>query len=255
MAERRMFAKSIIDSDAFLDLPQSTQLLYFHLAMRADDDGFVNNPKRIARAVGCGDDDAKLLLAKQFIISFASGVIVIRHWRLHNYIQKDRYHETAYKDEKASLGIDKNNVYSVLDTGCIHDGYNLDTEVRLGKVSIGKSKVSVGECRGDVDIPPTAEIDRALQNEDEPKSKRFVKPTIEEIKAYCEQENLSIDAEHFFNYYESNGWRVGKNSMKKWKSAVKTWAHNGYSNGTKQRTAEQRQDAESRLAKLKARAI
>ena len=112
MAERRMFAKTIIDSDAFLDMPQSTQLLYFHLAMRADDDGFVNSPKTIMRVVGAKEDDLKVLFAKKFLIPFENGIVVIKHWRIHNYIQKDRYHETKYLDEKNSLYLDENNAYT-----------------------------------------------------------------------------------------------------------------------------------------------
>ena len=95
MAERRMFAKTIIDSDAFLDMPLSTQALYFHLSMRADDDGFINNPKKIQRMIGCSDDDLKLLMAKSFINAFESGIIVIKHWRLHNSICKDRCKPTV----------------------------------------------------------------------------------------------------------------------------------------------------------------
>ena len=87
MAERRMFSKTIIDSDAFLDMPLSTQSLYFHLSMRADDDGFINNPKKIQRMIGCADDDLKLLIAKNFIIPFESGIVVIKHWKIHNYIR------------------------------------------------------------------------------------------------------------------------------------------------------------------------
>ena len=98
MAERRMFAKTIIDSDAFLEMPLSTQSLYFHLSMRADDDGFVNNPKRIQKMIGASDDDLKLLIAKSFILIFESGVIVIKHWRINNYIRNDRYHETVYQE-------------------------------------------------------------------------------------------------------------------------------------------------------------
>lgn len=94
MAERRMFAKTIIDSDAFLDMPASSQMLYFHLAMRADDDGFVNNPKKIQRMIGAADDDLKLLLVKNFILAFDTGIIVIRHWKIHNYIRNDRYTPT-----------------------------------------------------------------------------------------------------------------------------------------------------------------
>lgn len=136
MAERRMFAKTIIDSDAFLDMPQSTQLLYFQLSMRADDDGFVNNPKSIMRNVGCKEDDMRVLSGKKFIIPFESGVIVIKHWKIHNYIQKDRYHETKYKQEKASLTTDENGAY----TQCIQDVSNVDTQVRLelGKDRLGE---------------------------------------------------------------------------------------------------------------------
>ena len=103
MAERRMFAKTIIDSDAFLDMPLSTQALYFHLSMRGDDEGFVNNPKKIARMLGSGDDELKVLVAKKFIILFDSGVIVIKHWKLHNYIRGDRLKDTNYLDERDML--------------------------------------------------------------------------------------------------------------------------------------------------------
>lgn len=113
MAERRMFAKTIIDSDAFLDMPLSTQSLYFHLSMRADDDGFINNPKKIQRMIGASDDDLRLLVAKRFIIPFDSGIVVIKHWRIHNYIQKDRYKETTYKEEMALLEIKENNSYTL----------------------------------------------------------------------------------------------------------------------------------------------
>ena len=131
MAERRMFAKTIIDSDAFLDMPTTTRLLYYDLSMRADDDGFINSPKKIQRMIGASDDDLKVLIAKKFIIPFESGVVVIKHWKIHNYIQKDRYKPTVYKDEMAKLEIKDNNAYS-LETNCIQNGYTLDTQVRLG---------------------------------------------------------------------------------------------------------------------------
>ena len=137
MAERRMFAKTIIDSDAFLDMPQSTQLLYFHLSMRADDDGFINNPKSIMRNCKCSEDDLKMLAAKKFIIPFQSGVVVIKHWKIHNYIAKDRYKETKYKEEKSSLALDDNNAY----TECIQDVHGLETQVRLGKDRLGKDRL------------------------------------------------------------------------------------------------------------------
>lgn len=142
MAERRMFAKTIIDSDAFLDMPISTQALYFHLSMRADDDGFINNAKKIQRMIGCSDDDLKILLSKNFVIPFESGVCVIKHWKIHNLIQKDRYKPSVYLDEKAKLSLKNNNVYT-MDTNCIHDVSSLDSQVRVGKGSLVKS--SVGE--------------------------------------------------------------------------------------------------------------
>lgn len=112
MAERRMFTQRITESDAFLDMPASSQALYFHLCMNADDDGFVSKPKSIMRSVGAKDDDIKLLSIKKFIIPFENGVIVIKHWRMHNLLRKDRYTETAYKELKETLYIDENGSYS-----------------------------------------------------------------------------------------------------------------------------------------------
>ena len=119
MAERRMFAKTIVLSDAFLDMPPSTRCLYFTLGMFADDDGFVNNPKSIMRQAGASLDDMNILIAKKFIISFESGVIVIKHWRIHNYIQKDRYKGTKYLEEKSQIETDEKGAY----TQCIQNGY------------------------------------------------------------------------------------------------------------------------------------
>lgn len=112
MAEKRMFTQKIIDSDAFLDMPLSAQALYFHLCMRADDDGFVNNPKKITRYVSASEDDLKLLMAKRFLIGFESGVIVIKHWRMHNTLKSDRYNPTDYQEEYARLTIKANKAYT-----------------------------------------------------------------------------------------------------------------------------------------------
>ena len=128
MANRRMFSLSVVDTDLFLDMPQSSQNLYFHLGMRADDDGFVSNTKKIMKMIGATDDDIKLLIAKQYIIPFDSGIIVIKHWRMNNYLRNDRYKETNYKEEKQQIIVDDNLVYQ-MDTNGIH---------RLGKDSIGK---------------------------------------------------------------------------------------------------------------------
>ena len=141
MAERRMFAKTIIDSDMFLDMPLSTQALYFHLSMRADDDGFINNPRKIQRMIGAADDDLKVLVMKRFILPFDSGVVVIKHWKIHNYIRNDRYKETVYQEEKALLELKENGAYTELSTTGIPDGipsdnqagYQMETQVRLGQ--------------------------------------------------------------------------------------------------------------------------
>ena len=133
MAERRMFAKTIIDSDAFIDMPTTARLLYYDLSMRADDDGFINSPKKICRMTGASDDDLKILVMKRFIIPFESGVVVIKHWKIHNYIRTDRYKETEYREEKAMLRLKENKAYSLSDTDGIPMVDQRETQVRLDK--------------------------------------------------------------------------------------------------------------------------
>jgi uncharacterized phage protein (TIGR02220 family) len=150
MAERRMMSKKIIDTDNFLDMPQSTQCLYFHLLLRADDDGFIQSPKSIMRITGCKDDDLKLLIAKGFVIGFETGVIVIRHWRIHNYVQSDRYSKSELPEAK-SVEL-KNKVYEVveqpinpdntcMDTKCIQNGYKMDTQIRIDKIREEENRI------------------------------------------------------------------------------------------------------------------
>ena len=205
MAERRMFTKRITESDSFLDMPSSTQMLYFHFSMNADDDGFVNNPKKIQKMCGASDDDFKLLIAKSFIILFDSGIIVIKHWKMHNYIQADRYRPTDYVEEKSMLGIKSNKAYTLdvskMDTECIQNGY-------IGKDSIGKV---------------SKDKDSKEESASEEKSKRFYPPTIDEVKQYCEERKNNIDPMAFIDFYSSKGWMIGKNRMKDWKAAVRTW--------------------------------
>ena len=141
MANRRMFAKSIIDTDYFLEMPATSQLLYFHLSIRADDDGFVASPKRILRMVGSSEDDFKMLIAKQFVIPFDSGVCVIKHWRIHNLIRADRYQGTIYTQEKSMLTESENKSYELVHQNVIPDVIPdviptvNPVKVRLGKVS------------------------------------------------------------------------------------------------------------------------
>ena len=219
MAERRMFAKTIIDSDAFLDMPITARLLYYDLSMRADDDGFVNSPRKIQRMIGASDDDLRILAARKFIIPFESGVVVIKHWRIHNYIRKDTYSETPYRAEKEQLEVDENKGYTlkvaVPSTSRQLPVDEPSTQVRIGKDRLGKDNIDIGGRK-----TPT----RAT----------FAPPSIEEVTAYCEQSGIKVDAERFIDYYESNGWMVGKNKMKSWKAAVRNWSRNDYSGRRKQ---------------------
>ena len=185
-----MFAKTVIDSDIFLDMPLSTQALYFHLSMRADDDGFVNNPKKIQRMIGCSDDDLKVLMAKRFILVFDNGVIVIKHWKMHNYIQKDRYKPTVYQDEKRKL-VTKNNKSYTLDTNCIQDGYSLDTQVRLGKDSKDKGTTPAPKKKKTPVKHKYGEYQNVLLSDEqlEKLKKEFPKDyqdRIERVSIYCE---------------------------------------------------------------------
>lgn len=126
-AERRMFAKTIIDSDAFLDMPLTAQALYMHLSMRADDDGFVNNPKRIQRMIGASVDDLELLISKSFVLRFESGVIVIKHWRINNFLRNDRYKPTVYQEEWRTLSIKENGAYTLSENVGIPNGNQTTT--------------------------------------------------------------------------------------------------------------------------------
>lgn len=140
MANKRMFSKQIIDSDAFLEMPLSTQALYFHLSMRADDDGFLNNAKQIMRLICANQNDYDLLLAKRFIIQFDDGICVIKHWRINNYLRKDRYRATIYKDEKSKLRIKENGAYTLNQNKGLPLVYQGETEALPGQPSIDKTR-------------------------------------------------------------------------------------------------------------------
>ena len=201
MARRRMMSLQIAGSDAFLDLPLTSQCLYFHLCLRADDDGFIDNYKQIMRLIGAAEDDFKLLLAKRFLLAFDNNIFVVKHWWIHNTMQKDRYHKTVYQDEYKLLKIKENQAYSFNDnkmiTECYQNDNNLITETKLNKTKLNKLN-NISVCK-------------------------FVPPTLEEVKAYCSEKGYSIDCERFIDFYTSKGWMVGKNKMKDWKASVRTW--------------------------------
>ena len=213
MAERRMFTKKITESDAFSELPATTQALYFHLCMSADDDGFSNQIRMAMFNAHADRKDLDTLIEKKFVILFEDrGVAVVKHWKMHNYIQKDRYNETKYLEEKARLILKENGVYSVvstMDTKCIQTVSKMETQVRLDKVSI--EKVSLGEVRGVKEKP------------ERENRTRFIPPTLEQVTSYCSERQNNIDPQRFIDFYESKGWMVGKNKMKDWQAAVRTW--------------------------------
>ena len=326
MAERRMFAKTIVDSDPFLDMPLSTQALYFHLSMRADDDGFINNAKKIQRMIGASDDDLRMLAAKRFIIPFESGIVVIKHWKIHNYIRGDRKKDTVYPEEMALLMEKENGAYSlkaeepVLIEAPSEETprkkayresslpYSFDYKIRqafygepcpvcgfamrgtvdeagvgsdarrpsiqhnipiskggrheLGNISVICHKCNIsmqdnetGRLNADEVILKWDEIcmtgkcqssDRQVSGECQhrlgkdrlsqdsvvevieeavppTRTKRFTPPSVDQVKEYCEERGNSVNPQRFVDYYSSNGWMVGKNKMKDWKAAVRTW--------------------------------
>lgn len=197
MAERRMFAKTIVLSDAFLDMPMSARCLYFTLGMLADDDGFVNSPRSIMRQCGASDDDMKILISKKFVIIFENGVIVIKHWRINNYLRADRYTTTKYQDEKATLSVDDQGIYhhgtpSGIPTGIPAVYHPVDeryTQVRLckdrlDKVSLEQDRIVKGECEGGTQPPtPTAPAEQPPMLTAEQKKER-IDFYVERIKTF-----------------------------------------------------------------------
>ena len=218
MAERRMMAKSIIKSDQFLEMPMSSQLLYFHLLSDADDDGFINAPKSIMRVIGAKEDDMRVLQAKGYTIPFDSGVIIIKHWRIHNSLRKDRYNPNPQlENERKQLVINDRKEYELATTwqplgnhlatsGCHSIGKD-----SIDKDSIGKDSVYSG------------------RDKSQPTHTHFKPPTAEEVKQYCIERNNNIDAEYFVDFQEARGWVLSNGKkMKDWKATIRTWERNNY---------------------------
>ena len=207
MAERRMFARAVTGGARFLRMPVTSRLLYYDLGMAADDDGCVE-AFAVMRMTGATEDDLKVLVSKGFVKILNDDLVsLILDWKVNNYIQKDRYHPSIY----AKLLNDQS-----VDTECIQDVSNLDTQVRLGKTSIGKASIgeaSLGEVRAG----------EPAQSAKPPARTRFSPPSVQEIEEYCTEKGFLLDAERFVDYYASIGWRVGKNPMKDWRAAVRTW--------------------------------
>ena len=211
-----MYSKDVTDSDAFIEMSSAAQALYFHLNQGADDDGFNNQIQLAMLKAHASTDDLKILMAKSFVIRFDSGVIVIKHWRIHNTLRKDRYIPTNYQEELRMLGIKENGSYTL---GCQVVAEGLPSGCpSIDKNSLDKSSVvedSIEEDGEDINVPtkPT-------------RTKRFTPPTVDEVRAYCQERQNGVDPQRFVDYYSSNGWMVGKNKMKDWKAAVRNWEKN-----------------------------
>lgn len=223
MANKRMFTMKICDSDAFLDMPLSTQCLYFHLNMRADDDGFIGNPKKIMRLVGASEDDLKILIAKKFLLVYEdSGVIVIKHWRMHNTISKTRYHETEYITEKDQLLLKRNGAYSFnegepLNDGAIEETFRLSDKRRTNGEQVENADLGLGLDIGlDQETPPPNKDNYMSFGEGQ-----HVKLTLAEIRELNQtygQERTALIITRLDDYIEKKGRRYKNHfeTIKKW---------------------------------------
>ena len=215
MANKRMYTKDITDSDPFIEMPSAAQALYFHLNQGADDDGFNNQVQMAMWKAHASIDDLKVLMAKNYIIRFENGVIVIKHWRLHNTLRKDRYTPTNYQEELSQLGIKENGTYTI---GCqtvangLPNGCHSIDKGSLVEGSIVEDSIGDGG-NPPPPAPPTPPPQRTV----------FKPPSLEEVKAYCQERGKGVNAERWYNHYTANGWMVGRTKMKDWKAAVRTW--------------------------------
>ena len=236
MAEKRMFSSNVIDSDAFLDMSPTARLLYYDMGMRADDDGFIDSPKKIMRIIGASDSDLKELIDNEFVLRFDSGVIVIRHWYVNNRVRRDTYHETIYTEEKSRLFMEKNNVYqlrndSVTDTlqtrdeigSQIRGGEDRIDKDRLGKDRLGEGCACVreesSEIQADCLTPPSNEEGVFVYF---PTSKGEVPITYKDVDNLDKKYNGAVDVKAEILACAANA-RNKPNSTNTWEYAVACW--------------------------------
>lgn len=211
MAQKRMFSRSVIDTDRFQDMPISAQALYFHFGMHADDDGFVSSPKRIIRAVGCREDDLRILISKNFVIPFESGVVIITDWNINNTVRKDRYQATIYQTEKAQIYLQKNGSYV--------RGNQVATKRQPNGNQAGAQYRSVEDSIVIGEYSFFTEADSATKSADP--------PTLDEIREYCKEKQYSFDPVDFESYYRAKGWMLGNTPISNWKAVADFWNRNG----------------------------
>lgn len=239
MAQKRMFRLDVLETDAFMEMPLTTQALYFWLGLKADDDGFIGNPNMVTRNVGASSDDLKLLIAKGFLIQFADGVVVVKHWRMHNTLSANRYKETKYLEDKSILKIKDNKAYSLNSGNPIDDSHQIamgsrqiekDEQKTNNRRAIDEQKTKKDEQKTssdkdiDIDIDKDKDLDKdkdtyippfippiqGEESENEPQiekpkrkyqRKQFVPPTLGEIQEYISTMDLNVDPQAFYNYF------------------------------------------------------
>lgn len=225
MAQRRMFSRKITDTDKFIEMPATTQNLYFHLNMNADDEGFVDRVSIIQRMIGASGDDLKLLIAKGFVIPFESGVVVIRHWRIHNYIQADRFQPTIHQNEKSQIEYDETKTANIKRLGeCIQNVYKADTQVRLGKDSLDKERLELDKVNNQNNTVPV-ENKKSL-------SKIFKDSEIKLNERHLQMIYEYIALDHFtvpmIQYAVERTEDAGSTSFNYLNKILKNWKEKGY---------------------------
>ena len=267
MAQKRMFRLDVLETDAFMEMPLTTQALYFWLGLKADDDGFIGNPNMVTRNVGASSDDLKLLIAKGFLIQFADGVVVVKHWRMHNTLSANRYKETKYLEDKSILKIKDNKAYSLNSGMPIDDSHQIvmgsrqsekDEQKTSNRRAIDEQKTKKDEQKTssdkdiDIDIdlgkdkdtyiPPFIPPIQGEESENEPQiakpkrkytKKQFVPPTLGEIQEYISAMNLNVDPQAFYDYFtapdsEGRTWIDSEGKpVRNWKQKIQTWSRKG----------------------------
>lgn len=229
-----MFSPGItIDSDKFGDMSKDARLLYFYLMLCADDDGFIANPKTVMRMGGFTEDDLKILVSKKFVIPFKSGVLVIRHWRIHNSIRSDRYTETLYQEEKAQLA-EINGTYMLIDIEVnretIPDFTAPDSGNQLatsGIQSVSTGKERTGKDRSDSFLSSSSfssEKRDIKDNENQKNENNSTQiPTLEQVREYCNEKNYHVNPERFLRVNDDRNWRYRDGSTFSWKDCLDHW--------------------------------
>lgn len=256
MANKRMFTMKIVDSDAFLDMPLSTQCLYFHLNMRADDDGFIDNPKKIMRVIGAKEDDLRLLITKRFVLTFDNGVIVIKHWRMHNTIGKTRYTETQYTEYKNQLLLKSNKAYSLTEGQPIddtqtagnflpeivheNDGEHLENIWRTNEEQVETADIVVGVG---IDIDIDNNFNKNIENNSNVQSDVFISIPLKDGSTFPvtygyidELSPLYPDVDIQQELRNMIGWILGKPERKKTARGIKSFISNWLKNSQKDAT-------------------